>query len=88
MLRSCKSLPAHLVQVEAGPALPRHPTWLLSRWGINAKELSALLAAAAKLEQQATGPKSLSEPPVPWEDTTDQQQVRHKHSNVDVNILS
>jgi hypothetical protein len=76
MLRSCKSLPAHLVTVEAVPGLPKHPTWLLSRWGINAKELSALLAAAAKLEQQATGPKSLSEAPEPWEGTTVQQQVR------------
>jgi len=57
-------------------ALPKHPTWLLSRWGISTHQLSALLLAAAKLEQQVTGPRSLAEPPEPWTGSAEQKQVR------------
>jgi hypothetical protein len=58
-------------------SLVKHPSWLLSRWGITTGQLSALLVAAAKLEQQATGPKSLSEPPEPWEGSAGQKKVRN-----------
>lgn len=63
------------VAIPQVPVLPKHPTWLLSRWGISASQLSALLLAAAKLEQQVTGPKSLAEPPEPWRGTPEQKKV-------------
>lgn len=59
-------------------ALPKHPTWLLSRWGISTHQLSALLLAAAKLEQQVTGPRSLAEPPEPWTGSAEQKQALHQ----------
>lgn len=68
---------------EAG-AVPRaaslakkHPTWILSRWGISASQLSALLVAAAKLEQHAPG-GCLAVPPAAWEGTPEQKKVCFK----------
>lgn len=68
---------ASSIEVVAAPAaaLAKHPVWLLSRWGITTGQLSALLVAAAKLEQQATGPRSLAEPPEPWAGTPEQKKV-------------